>query len=870
MRYSRTALKVLKARYLSVLKKCALINAGLFILAAPAEAMQIFVETVTGKHITLEAEPTDRIEDVIAKIQDKEGISPGIYQLSFADKILEAGNTLQDYSIQKDSTLHIKLNAVADAATGADFSALVQADTTEQINLKNDITLESNTGSQGAENLEINGNGHSLNGNNMGGFDISSGKSLNLTGLGDMSSMTESGLYGFVANADTGIIKNEGSLELSSSVISDNHISGYIIHSVLTNRGDAKLDNVIMANNSVDGSFMSLGGALFNSPNGTLDVQNSYFYKNSVTGGYASGAAINNQGTGKVVNTVFEENSAVNGGAVYNEELYGGKLTIQNSSFINNTASGSGGAIWSSGNAELTLAGDNVFSGNTAGGKLNDIHNNSMLKIESGHNSFSGGISGNGSISVGAGAEISLESTASITGKDISFAEDTQLNLSLKNLDEYAYISGENINIADGATVNFVVDKSTEEGEYDVFRGTVTGEFQQNNRLYNFSETENGKIWFGGKKTASELAQTLTISLNTAGVISAFTDGQGTNQNFNHFADFMDSSLQNGKNIQTVTDMATTLAPEVSPLIQAVETGRNNQMFNAVSARMSGGSSLAAEGKSSGDSALDGGAVWVQLLGNKSEFDGNSKAHGFDAKSAGVAMGAEKQINGEVKAGIGYAYTNTDIDAFRRDIDVDSHSVFAYGEYKPNNWFVNGIAAYSFSDYDERKNVAGSRYKAKYDVDNIGLQAMTGHDTELNNVDVTPVAGLRYNHIHRDGYTDSVGQRVSSDTMDVLTAVAGVKFGKDFATGQGMRWRPEARVAMTYDLVSDKENAVVGLTNGSSYFVEGERLDRFGIEAGLGLTVDVNDNVEAAVGYEGYFREDYTDHTGMISAKYKF
>ena len=75
---------------------------------------------------------------------------------------------------------------------------------------------------------------------------------------------------------------------------------------------------------------------------------------------------------------------------------------------------------------------------------------------------------------------------------------------------------------------------------------------------------------------------------------------------------------------------------------------------------------------------------------------------------------------------------------------------------------------------------------------------------------------------------------------------------------------------MTYDLVSDKENAVVGLLNGSSYFVEGERLDRFGVEAGLGLTVDVNDNVEAAVGYEGRFREDYTDHTGMISAKYKF
>ena len=77
--------------------------------------MQIFVKTITGETLTLQVHNSDTISSVRAQIQDKQGTSDvddQLVSLVYAGKQLDEeddGRTLADYSIGKESTLHLAL-----------------------------------------------------------------------------------------------------------------------------------------------------------------------------------------------------------------------------------------------------------------------------------------------------------------------------------------------------------------------------------------------------------------------------------------------------------------------------------------------------------------------------------------------------------------------------------------------------------------------------------------------------------------------------------------------------------------------------------------------------------------------------------------
>lgn len=719
---------------------------------------------------------------------------------------------------------------------------------------------------------------------------------------------------GAIAIFDTGAQTtiNGGSFKKNSVAESDaeNPRGGAIY-----NAGTMNIDGVEFKEN--DGKYA--GGAIYNEDFGNLTISASIFDNNSAQFGGAinnarkeaendggvltvtdstfvnnrawNGGAIRNQGQTTIVtvnNTLFSENTSTNGGAIHNgawgevkingAEFSGntatldktlkpinskvalgqggaitnaGVLEITNATFTGNSAAGVGGAIanvksgGSTGN--ITLSGTNTFANNTAAGVANDIYNNGTMTVASGTTTLGGGITGNGALTIADGATLDIGTT---TVEQASIDIDGTLNASMLSSDNYGKLLADSITTGENGKLQLTIGSV---GTYDIFGGIAHEDITIDAGLA-YDVINNGADGIEiAIKAVEDIAADTGLSNQGAATIAVLAN---TDDDVLTAISLRAQTELAAGNVDYVEHETAKLNPENKPVAHSISSSVQNQVLSLAAGRMTGGT----VGRSGGDLANADYGIWAQGLYNHSKLNGQ-----FKGDTTGISVGADALIDGKYTIGIGYAYNDTDVDSDSRDTKIESNSLFLYGQYKPNNWYVNAALNYTMGNYTETSNPFGVQFESEYDVDSFGGQVMTGYDFASG---LTPEIGARYLHISQDAYDVALGHVDGAD-MDYLTGVAGIRYAFEIESDMELKFRPELRAAATYDFLSDAAVATITAPGSVSYVIDADRLSRFGGEFGIGLAAEWR-GLTVSLNYDLDLHEDYTSQTGMLKFRYDF
>ena len=453
--------------------------------------------------------------------------------------------------------------------------------------------------------------------------------------------------------------------------------------------------------------------------------------------------------------------------------------------------------------------------------------------------------------------------TREVTAKDVTVGKEATLQVTLNNLDEHGTMKADKIDAGAGAGVHLVLGEKFEGGVFDVFKGTKgAGDLEvKHNNLYNVIEVEEGKYSFMTKDTEA-LQESLGVTKEEVSVADAMTKGTSTNPSFNKMQSEMLIALQSLETdtVAKAKKALTALSGRSTSLYQSQATAGFTQLHNVVS-QMLMNTAAPVFGHNGGEEPARASVYIKGLYDRVNSLTGD----GFRMRSKGAVLGVQSAVTEDLTVGVGYAGVDTTAKEPLRRTEVKTNTGFISAQYQPNNWWVSGVVSYSRSQYDEEKQVLSSTGKANYDVDSLGAQITTGYNIKKGKVIVTPEVGIRYLNAKQEGYQDSLGTTVEATNSDFVTAMAGFKVGADLG------WvRPLAGVMVGYDVITDDISSVNTLANGATYTINGKALDRLSTTVVAGFGMDIGENATLKLEYNGNYRKEYLDHSGMLRLEWRF
>ena len=598
----------------------------------------------------------------------------------------------------------------------------------------------------------------------------------------------------------------------------------------------------------------------------------------TVTGGKRGIYAFNNgTGTTTITTTGTVTSSHATYGAIYIRAKTGYLTTINLNSGASVTNTGAGPAIFKGlGNSTININGNVSITGdiNQGAGVSTDvinINNGATLKLtkDTAVTTDSVTVAGTGTLDVGT-TTVTVSST-------VGFSSTSTLGVTIGDTNGKLVGTG-GVTFDAGTTILPTLKGSVTSGAAVTIATSNAAP-----TIPTISSNASGRHSFALTVSGNDL------QLTTTKLTSAQSGLTGNSAAVNDIVDIAfanDATLLDALNNVSSANLKTaldSLTPVVDGGSVAAAVSAVAGFSNTVSTRLSGlrtGIS-AGQGLPSGDEINPDRSFWLQGFGSYVDQDNRQGINGFTATTGGFALGHDKQIDNRLLLGLAGSFAHTDANSSlsQNRTTIDSYQATIYGAYEFGKYFLDGQAGAAYNDYEGDRfiNIGAIERHANADYDGylVFTRFELGRDMNLpNDFQFTPSLGLDWSHVGIGSYTETGASasnlKVNDQDYDILNLSLKGKLRRTWEIAAGSL-TPVFRLGYNYEAIDDAIQTVASFTGGGNTFQStGFDPANHSVLGGLGITFVSNSNFEAIVSYDIEAKEDFTSHSALIEAHWRF
>ncbi len=263
-------------------------------------------------------------------------------------------------------------------------------------------------------------------------------------------------------------------------------------------------------------------------------------------------------------------------------------------------------------------------------------------------------------------------------------------------------------------------------------------------------------------------------------------------------------------------------------------------------------------------------AVWGKVFGQWSRLSGDGVAQAMRATGGGVTAGADITLAPGTMLGAvaGYARSRTTGDGVAGD--TTSYLGALYGAYALGGLEVDGLAGYSWSEFQTQRNIAFSQVNATARSSSHGGGffggAALGYRMQFEGsvpLWLKPFAGLSYNSLGRSSFGETgagaLGLAFPSQMFASTQGRLGLSMGATLKGTDGVTYQPEASIALARS-ISDTSLSYRATLADQIMILPAVAPGRTALQSSVKVTAAFNDQLRLFVGYAGEHRSNASTH----------